>query len=132
MGRFLPLSETKNGHSVLLRFHYNKISFLLGGDLNRASQNRLLNYYSIDDLASKTDADISAAMDLPHPETDDEHDAIVSKTRPTLQVDIAKSPHHGSNDVSDTFLRATNTLVTVISSGGDVGSAFILVWKAEE
>ena len=91
-----------------------------------------MNYYSIDDLASKTDADISAAMDLPHPETDDEGDAIVSKTRPTLQVDIAKSPHHGSNDVSDIFLRATNTLVTVISSGGDVGSAFILVWKGEE
>ncbi len=34
-----------------------------------------------------------------------------------FQVDIAKACHHGSSEVSPSFLQATNPLVTIVSSG---------------
>jgi Predicted hydrolase (metallo-beta-lactamase superfamily) len=44
--------------------------------------------------------------------------AIV-KARKALEVDIAKSCHHGSADFSTEFLRAVNPIATIISSGDD-------------
>lgn len=43
-------------------------------------------------------------------------DAIL-KARKTLEVDIAKSCHHGSADFTSEFLKALNPVATVISSG---------------
>lgn len=44
-------SETRNGHSVVLRVDYNKIRIMLTGDLNTASQRLLLSYESLLEFA---------------------------------------------------------------------------------
>jgi beta-lactamase superfamily II metal-dependent hydrolase len=44
-------SETRNGHSIVLRVDYNKIRILLSGDLNTASQRLLLSYESLLEFA---------------------------------------------------------------------------------
>ena len=41
--------------------------------------------------------------------------------RQALQCDVAKACHHGSDDVSYTFLRALEPAVTIISSGDNEG-----------
>jgi beta-lactamase superfamily II metal-dependent hydrolase len=94
--------KTKNGHSVVLRLQYRDVSLLLGGDLNIPSENLLLSYHT--------------GMDCP-PKTTDDEEALVEAGRDILQVDIAKSCHHGSSDFSHLFLRAVNPIATVISSG---------------
>ena len=42
-----PESVTRNGHSLVLRVDYNKVRFLLTGDLNTASQRLLLSYHNL-------------------------------------------------------------------------------------
>jgi hypothetical protein len=42
---FKDSSHTRNGHSVVLKLTYNQRSFLLGGDLNAASEEYLLQRY---------------------------------------------------------------------------------------
>jgi hypothetical protein len=44
-------SETRNGHSVVLRVDYDKIRIMLTGDLNTASQRLLLSYESLLEFA---------------------------------------------------------------------------------
>lgn len=94
--------ETKNGHSVVLKLVYHNVSLLLGGDLNVKAEKYLLGHYT--------------AMD---PENDAGADALVTRARETLEVDVAKACHHGSADFTDLFLRAVNAIATVISSGDD-------------
>lgn len=38
-------SHTRNGHSIVLKLHYGKHSFLFGGDLNIPAQLHLMDYY---------------------------------------------------------------------------------------
>ena len=94
---------TKNGHSVVLRLTYGKVRMLLGGDLNIPSEKLLLD----------------AIMDKPIPEKKTEFTKYIKEARKKLEVDIAKSCHHGSADFSSLFLSAVNPIVTVISSGDD-------------
>jgi beta-lactamase superfamily II metal-dependent hydrolase len=94
--------KTKNGHSVIILLEIGSIKLLLGGDLNTPSQDYLLEHYT--------------GLD-PHPKTPGELEALVAEGRKFFEVDVAKSCHHGSSDVSTCFLQATNPLVTVISSG---------------
>jgi hypothetical protein len=94
--------ETKNGHSVVLRFLYKNVSVLLGGDLNTRSEKYLLGHYT--------------SMD---PEDETGHDGMIAAARSTFQSDIAKACHHGSGDFTDLFLRAVNAIATVVSSGDD-------------
>lgn len=81
--------KDKNGHSVLLKLVYDKARILLGGDIN------------------------------------EEFGALISKhfenlgSLDELQVDAAKSCHHGSNHFDYSFLKAINAAATVISSGDD-------------
>ena len=98
------VGKTKNGHSVVLRFNYRNVSLMLGGDLNIPSENLLLSHHT--------------GLKSPPEKTEDE-DALVEAARKVFQVDIAKSCHHGSSDFSPLYLRATNPIATVISSGDD-------------
>jgi len=95
---------TKNGHSVTLRLRFRDISILLTGDLNSASQRRLLERYSGLDPAGADDA---------------EREQMIATVRPVFGSDAAKSCHHGSADFLDEFLAVMDPLVTVVSSGDD-------------
>ncbi len=92
---------TKNGHSVVLRLIYGKVRMLLGGDLNIPSEKLLLK----------------TIMGKEVPEDKSERAEYINTAREQLEVDIAKSCHHGSADFSSLFLEAVNPIVTVISSG---------------
>ena len=94
---------TKNGHSVVLRLTYGNVRMLLGGDLNIPSEKLLLK----------------TIMGKEVPEKKTEHTKYIKAARSKLEVDIAKSCHHGSADFSSLFLEAVNPIVTVISSGDD-------------
>jgi beta-lactamase superfamily II metal-dependent hydrolase len=92
---------TKNGHSVVLRLIYGNVRILLGGDLNIPSEKLLLKTIMGKDV----------------PENKSERAKYINAARKKLEVDIAKSCHHGSADFSSLFLEAVNPVVTVISSG---------------
>ncbi|MCP3962084.1 MAG: hypothetical protein GY719_29935 [bacterium] len=94
--------KTKNGHSVVLRYQYRNVSLLLGGDLNIPSEHLLLSHHT--------------GLESPADNSEDEA-ALVEAARKTFQVDVAKSCHHGSSDFAPTYMRATNPIATVISSG---------------
>lgn len=94
--------KTKNGHSVVLRFVYRKVSVLLGGDLNIPAAEFLLNHYT--------------GLD-PNPQDEPERRTLVDNARLVFESDAAKACHHGSADFSTVYLQAVNPLVTVISSG---------------
>ncbi len=98
--------ETKNGHSIVLRFVYRDISVLLGGDLNIPSEKYLLGHYT--------------GME---PDTGATAEALVTAARGTFESDIAKACHHGSGDFTELFLRSVNSLATVISSGDNESHA---------
>lgn len=94
--------KTKNGHSVVLKLRYRGVTMLLGGDLNIPSENLLLSHHT----------------GLPSPpRSAGEAELLVEAARDIFRVDIAKACHHGSGDFSHHFLRATNPIATVISSG---------------
>ena len=117
---FGSIGETKNGHSVILKLTMGKLRLLLGGDLNTKSEYYLLQHFSGIDVKS-----IVAKLD--DPKTSDEKkkeleaqlNEAICKARKYLEVDIAKSCHHGSADFSTEFLRAVNPIATIISSGDD-------------
>ena len=96
------VGKTKNGHSVVLRAQYHDVSILLGGDLNIPAEDLLLSHHT--------------GLSSPASSADDE-EALVSAAREVFQVDIAKACHHGSSDFSSVYLKATNPIATVISSG---------------
>lgn len=126
--------ETKNGHSIVLKLKFKKLTVLLGGDLNTRSQDYLARYYSdMDADMSEQEATIHDAVRKIHdpdlPESERTHqmqrlesatqmlELIVTRTRHHFQSDIAKACHHGAADVLDSFHRAINPIATVISSG---------------
>ena len=112
--------KTKNGHSVILKLTIGHLRLLLGGDLNTESEYHLLQRFSgIDVAAIKTkQKDKSITEDERQALTLQMNEAIV-KAREVLEVDIAKSCHHGSADFSSEFLRAINPIATIISSGDE-------------
>jgi hypothetical protein len=98
---------TKNGHSVVLKLRYKQVTFGLGGDLNAQSQRHLLERH----------AGIADLDDLDHGGDEAARAAALERARAAFRVDVAKSCHHGSSDVEDFFLEATDAIATVISSG---------------
>lgn len=101
---FGNVGKTKNGHSVVLKAVFGKVSILLGGDLNIPSERHLLAHHTGRN---------------PTPADDAGEEALVEAARAIFECDVAKSCHHGSADVDDRFLRSVNPLATVISSGDD-------------
>ena len=107
-GGSYDVGKTKNGHSVILKLTYRDLTVLFGGDLNTSSQAFLLSHYA------KLDAPAATAH---------EEDLLVAAARPTLEAADVKSCHHGSSDILDAFLRATNPAATVVSSGDEEAHA---------
>jgi beta-lactamase superfamily II metal-dependent hydrolase len=101
---FKDVGKTKNGHSVVLRLTYGKVSVLLGGDLNIPAEQYLLEHYTDESMPPRTAQD---------------EERVVTKARRVFESDFAKSCHHGSADFSEYFLQAVNARATVISSGDD-------------
>ena len=125
---------TKNGHSVILKLQYEKLSIMLGGDLNTQSQDFLLQQYTtVSEEASSLEKDIRKLVAKGDSATasdrnalsaaEAKRDAIVAEARSTFEVDVTKACHHGSSHFSDTFLRAINAIATVISSGDNESHA---------
>jgi beta-lactamase superfamily II metal-dependent hydrolase len=99
-------SETKNGHSVLLRLSYKNFNVLFGGDLNLLAEQFLLKSY----------AGFSKWPTKPV-----EREEMIAKTRERFQSEVLKVCHHGATDVTDEFLEAVNPAAFVISSGDAEG-----------
>jgi hypothetical protein len=98
------LGKTKNGHSIVLRQTYGKVSFMLGGDLNIPAEDYLLAHYTHEKVP---------------PRSVEDEERLIEKARRVFASDFAKSCHHGSADFSELFLKAVHAQATVISSGDD-------------
>ncbi|MBK8283626.1 MAG: hypothetical protein IPK97_01430 [Ahniella sp.] len=97
-GETMDPGKTKNGHSVLLRLTLGDFSLFFGGDLNSPAEDFLLRHYGgLGETAKLADG--------------------VARARERLQSLIMKSCHHGSDDVTDEFLRSVNPAAFVVSSG---------------
>jgi beta-lactamase superfamily II metal-dependent hydrolase len=112
--------KTKNGHSVVLKLTVGNLRLLVGGDLNTESEYHLIGQYSgidvpgiVKQLGDKK-LDEAKRKDL-----EAQVDLAVKKARESLEVDIAKSCHHGSADFTTDFLRVLNPIATIISSGDE-------------
>jgi beta-lactamase superfamily II metal-dependent hydrolase len=107
--------KTKNGHSVLLRLEFNGFRVLFGGDLNTSSETFLMLWYGNDQTApeplSGDDPLIGKIADK----------AVIKAAKERLTVDLMKTCHHGSSDVTEEFLKATFATAFVISSGDNEG-----------
>lgn len=99
--------ETKNGHSVLLRLHFNGFTVLFGGDLNDKAERFLLAHYA---GLARFPAEGSAG-----------YRAMVEAAARVFRSDIMKVCHHGSEKVTDAFLETVNPAAFVISSGDEEG-----------
>lgn len=96
--------KTKNGHSVLLRLRYRDFSVLFGGDLNAPAEHLLMRHYGNDGQAPTTLAEAGE---------------MIRRARERFGVDLMKSCHHGSADVTDEFLESTQPVAFVVSSGDE-------------
>ena len=112
--------KTKNGHSVVIKLTIGKLRLLLGGDLNTESEYHLLSAFSNIDVADiKKQLKDKTISDTKRKKLQAQIEEAIGKARNTLEVDIAKSCHHGSADFTSEFLRALNPIATIISSGDD-------------
>ena len=112
--------KTKNGHSVIIRLTIGHLKLLLGGDLNTESEYYLLQRFSgIDVAAIKKQLKDKSLSEAERQALTLQMDDAIVQAREVLEVDIAKSCHHGSSDFSSEFLRALNPIATIISSGDE-------------
>ena len=120
--------ETKNGHSVILKGHYGNLRLLLGGDLNEPSQNFLLKAYAgTDNTPDEVHEAIGKLLVKRRPLTGAQQQekialeaqlaTLAERGNAVFGADIAKACHHGSQHILDDFIRATDAVATVLSSG---------------
>lgn len=102
--RAMDEGKTKNGHSVLLRLSYRGFTLLFGGDLNLVAETFLMRHYGNDGEAPTTAAALRE---------------MIGRARERFAVDMMKTCHHGSADVTDEFLEATRPAAYVVSSGDE-------------
>jgi beta-lactamase superfamily II metal-dependent hydrolase len=105
--RFDSYGETKNGHSVLLRLHFNGFRVLFGGDLNDKAEKFLLTHYA-------------GAERFPAAGTPAYKD-MVAKASANFRAEVMKVCHHGSEKVTDAFLETVFPAAFVLSSGDEEG-----------
>ena len=114
------VSKTKNGNSVVIKLTIGHLRLLLGGDLNTEAEYNLIKFYSgIDISAIKEQLKDETLSDDERKRLNDEIEKAIHLTRNALEVDIAKSCHHGSADFSSEFLQVMNPIATIISSGDE-------------
>ena len=112
--------KTKNGHSVIIKLTMGHLRMLLGGDLNTVSEDYLLKYYTGTDVASLREQMNDENLDADtRKNAENEITKAIEIARESFEVDIAKSCHHGSADFTSEFLRATNPIATIVSSGDE-------------
>ena len=112
--------KTKNGHSVVLKLTIGKLRLLLGGDLNTESEYHLIGQYSgIDVPGIMKQLENKKLDEATRKDLEAKVDEAVTIARKSLEVDIAKSCHHGSADFTTDFLRVLNPIATIISSGDE-------------
>ena len=99
--------ETKNGHSILLRLHYGNFKVFFGGDLNVPAEKFLLQHYAQKEKWPKKGSFHSEAM--------------IEDAREWFGSDLMKVCHHGSEKVTDEFIRAVDPACFIISSGDEEG-----------
>lgn len=99
--------ETKNGHSVLLRLHFNGFTVLFGGDLNDKAEKFLLTHYA--GIGRFPAVGSQAYRDM------------IAKAADRFRADVMKVCHHGSEKVTDAFLETVNPAAFVVSSGDEEG-----------
>jgi beta-lactamase superfamily II metal-dependent hydrolase len=110
--------KTKNGHSVVIKLTIGKLRLLLGGDLNTPAEYHLLEAFSGENVAAiREQLKDKTLSDAKRKALENKLQGAVLKARKTLEVDIAKSCHHGSADFTSEFLQALNPIATIISSG---------------
>lgn len=99
--------KTKNGHSIILRLQIGKFRTLFGGDLNIPAEKYLLQYYSGLDSFPSTKSK--------------EYEEMLSKCSDRFKSEVMKVCHHGSEKVTDEFMKVVNPACFVISSGDEEG-----------
>lgn len=99
--------ETKNGHSILLRLHYGNFKIFFGGDLNIPAEKFLLQHYAETEKWPESGSARSEAM--------------IEEAREWFRSDVMKVCHHGSEKVTDEFIRAVDPACFIISSGDEEG-----------
>lgn len=110
--------KTKNGHSVVIKLTIGNLRLLLGGDLNTESEYHLLKHFSTIDVADiKKQLKNQSLSEIQKKDLESKLESAIINARKVLEVDIAKSCHHGSADFTSEFLRALNPIATIISSG---------------
>jgi beta-lactamase superfamily II metal-dependent hydrolase len=95
---------TKNGNSIVLKLTYKNVKIFLSGDLNKKSQEYLVEFYL-------------QKAGIVRNKNDRGYIDYINSLRGILQSDVTKSNHHGSNDFLYEFLQFINPIATVISSG---------------
>ena len=112
--------KTKNGHSVVVKLTIGHLRLLAGGDLNTESEYHLIKAYSGTDIAAlKKELEDKKLSDKDRKDKEKAIEDAVMAAREFLEVDIAKSCHHGSADFSSEFLQVLNPIATIISSGDE-------------
>lgn len=99
--------ETKNGHSILLRLHYGDFKIFFGGDLNIPAEKFLLQHYTREDEWPKSGSARSEAM--------------IEEAQKWFRSDVMKVCHHGSEKVTNEFIRGVDPACFIISSGDEEG-----------
>ncbi|MDG2026153.1 MAG: hypothetical protein P8J50_03530 [Acidimicrobiales bacterium] len=97
--------ETKNGHSALMKLTIGRFKVLFGGDLNDRAEKFLLSHYT--------------GLDEYPKEGSQMYEDMIADASKTFRSDVMKACHHGSEKVTDAFLRAVNAATFVISSDED-------------
>ena len=113
-------SKTKNGNSVVLRISIGKLKILLGGDLNSPAEDYLLSCYSKMDVTGiKNKLSNTNLSEADRQTLEAQLSTAIEKSSKHVGADVAKACHHGSSDFTIEFLKAINSIATVISSGDE-------------